>query len=91
MLRVFIYLEVVLVTSSPFLNTLHLNCCFLGIEHISLLLDISLKNKYLDDPPTYKSPGINTPAAAPVIKLNNMSDALVMHCFMYLIPISINK
>ena len=38
---------VVLLTSSPFCVTVHLNFCLLGIVHISAVLDVSLMNNKL--------------------------------------------
>ena len=64
---------------SPFLYTAHLNCCFLGIEHISFPDETSLNIKYFEDPPTYKSPGINIPKNTPESVLIKISEIEVTH------------
>ena len=66
---------------SPFLYTAHLNCCFLGIEHISFPDETSLNIKYFEDPPTYKSPGINIPKNTPESVLIKISDTVDIHDF----------
>ena len=40
-------------TNVPSLKTWHLNVCFLGWLHISLVLETSLKNRYFPEPPAY--------------------------------------
>ena len=66
---------------SPFLYTAHLNCCFFGIEHISFPDETSLNIKYFEDPPTYKSPGINIPKNTPESVLIKISDTVDIHDF----------
>jgi hypothetical protein len=43
------------------------------MEQISLFVDISLKNKYFDEPPAYNMAGIVAPANAPVATFNKTS------------------
>jgi hypothetical protein len=65
-----------LVTNSPFLNKLHLNFCFEGIEHTSLFEFVSLINNiFLKEVPYITGPDINAPNPIPdVSSLNIFTD-----------------
>ena len=78
-------------TNIPSLKTLHLNVWFLATEHTSFVLDVSLKNKYLPEPPAYIREIINADDDNPSKILIIKSLVLITHFLYILINISKKK
>ena len=65
--------------SSPFLKIEHLKFWFLATEQTSFVLDVSLKNKNLLDPPAYIKVTISAEDDNPSNTFKNKSPVLTAH------------
>jgi hypothetical protein len=77
--------------SSPFLKTEHRNICLEGTEQTSFVLEVSLKNKNLLEPPAYIKVTIRADEANPNKTFKNKSLVLITHFLYNLINISKKK
>ena len=78
-------------TNVPSLKTWHRNICLEGTEQTSFVLDVSLKNKNLLDPPAYIKVTIKADDANPSKTFKNKSPVLTTHFLYTLINISKKK
>ena len=70
--------------SSPFLKTEHLKFWFLATEQTSFVLEVSLKNKNLLEPPAYIQVTIKADDDNPSKTFKNKSPVLTAH-FLYIL------
>ena len=78
-------------TNEPFLYTEHLKVCLEGTVQTSFVLDVSLKNKNLLDPPAYIKVTIKAEDDKPSKTFKNKSLVFITHFLYILINMSKKK